>query len=88
MDLDREQRTSPISEQEPSPENLQARLDRLQELVCLLLAKNHTLRMALIAAGAGEPFDDPLSTTPQIFSSSAIPWPKQTQTGAIHCPWR
>lgn len=42
------QRRDPLSNgQEPSVEDWQARVDRLQEIVCLLLTKNQTMRTAL-----------------------------------------
>ncbi len=51
-------RTSPNKVQEATPEDLQTRVDRLQELVCLLLAKNEKIRMALMVANTGESLND------------------------------
>lgn len=49
MDTDNQHRTSPSDDQAPSAENCQAIIDRLQEVVCILLIKNETMRMTLSA---------------------------------------
>jgi hypothetical protein len=48
MDSKKQHRDPPPSGQEPSSEDWQARVDRLQEVVCILLMKNQTMRMALL----------------------------------------
>jgi hypothetical protein len=41
-------RDFPPSGHESSVEDLQARVDRLQEVICILLMKNQTMRTALL----------------------------------------
>jgi hypothetical protein len=52
MDTGKHRRDPLTNEQELSAEDWQARVDRLQEVVCLLLIKNQTMRMALLAGKA------------------------------------
>lgn len=47
MDSETQHRDPPPSGQELSVEDWQAIVDRLQELVCMLLMKNQTMRTAL-----------------------------------------
>jgi hypothetical protein len=47
MDSETQHRESPPSGQESSVEDWQATIERLQELVCMLLMKNQTMRTAL-----------------------------------------
>lgn len=47
MDSETNHRDPPPSGQESSIEEWQAKVDRLQELVCILLMKNQTMRTAL-----------------------------------------
>jgi hypothetical protein len=47
MDTVNQRRDPLFNEQVPSAEDWQARVDRLQEVVSLLLMKNQTMRMAL-----------------------------------------
>ena len=48
MECDRQYRDPlPPNEQEPSAEDWKATIDRLQELVCVLLLKNESMRIAL-----------------------------------------
>jgi hypothetical protein len=49
METERQSRDPAGSEQEMPEKDWQAKVERLQECVCLLLEKNQTLRMALIA---------------------------------------
>jgi hypothetical protein len=48
MDSETNHRDHPPNEQESSIEDWQAKVDRLQELVCILLMKNQTMRTALL----------------------------------------
>ena len=48
MDSETNHRDPPPSGQESSVEDWQATVDRLQELVCMLLMKNQTMRTALL----------------------------------------
>lgn len=43
--MDPEHMDYPNATREPSEDNWQATIDRLQEIVCMLLIKNQTLRM-------------------------------------------
>ena len=47
MDSETQHRDSLPRGQQPSVEDWQATIDRLQELVCMLLMKNQTMRTAL-----------------------------------------
>jgi len=47
MDIEKQRRDPQIDDQEPSTEIWQAKVDCLEEIVCFLLLKNQTLRMAL-----------------------------------------
>lgn len=47
MDSESQHRDPPPSGQEPSVEDWRATVDRLQELVCMLLMKNQTMRTTL-----------------------------------------
>ena len=67
-------RTSPNKIHEAAPEDLQAKVDRLQELVCLLLAKNEKIRMALMVANSGESFDDWLCSASHLDRLFASEW--------------
>ena len=49
METKRQSRDPAASEQEMSEKEWQAKAERLQAWVCLLLEKNQTLRMALVA---------------------------------------
>jgi hypothetical protein len=49
MDTERQSRDPAVSEQEMPEREWQAKAERLQVCVCLLLEKNQTLRMALVA---------------------------------------
>jgi hypothetical protein len=48
MDSETNHRDPPPSGQESSVEDWQAKVDRLQELICILLMKNQTMRTALL----------------------------------------
>jgi hypothetical protein len=48
MDSETNHRDPPPGGQESSVEEWQAKVDRLQELVCILLMKNQTMRAALL----------------------------------------
>jgi hypothetical protein len=54
MDTGKQPRDSLSNEQEFSAEDWQARVDCLQEVVCLLLTKNQRMRMALSAERPSE----------------------------------
>lgn len=58
LDMDADKKLKePLGRQEGCPvEDWKAREDRLQEIVCLLLAKNETLRLALSAERAGKQY--------------------------------
>ena len=56
MDTERQPRDLLKNDQEPSAEYWQAKVERLQEVVCFLLMKNQTMRMALSAEKATDPF--------------------------------
>jgi len=47
MDSETNHRDFPPSRQESSVEDWQAKVDRLQEVICILLMKNQTMRTAL-----------------------------------------
>jgi hypothetical protein len=47
MDAETQHRISGSNEQAPSAEDWQATIDRLREVVCILLMKNETMRMTL-----------------------------------------
>ena len=49
MDSETSHRDAPPSGHEYSVEEWQAKVDCLQELVCILLTKNQTMRMALLS---------------------------------------
>jgi hypothetical protein len=49
MEIERQSRDPAVSEQEMPEKERQAKAERLQACVCLLLEKNQTLRMALVA---------------------------------------
>jgi hypothetical protein len=52
MDTEKQPGNLLNNDQEPSAEYWQARVERLQETVCFLLAKNQAMRMALAAEKA------------------------------------
>jgi hypothetical protein len=58
MDTERQPRDLLKNDQEPSAEYWQAKVERLQEVVCFLLMKNQTMRMALSAEKATDPFSE------------------------------
>ena len=58
MDTERQPRDLLTNDQEPSAEYWQAKVERLQEVVCFLLMKNQTMRMALSAEKATDPFSE------------------------------
>ena len=76
-------RTSPNKDQDAAPEDLQTKVDRLQELVCLLLAKNEKIRMALMVANTGESFDDWLCSASYLTSLSTSGWDVSTRTDSL-----
>ena len=76
-------RTSPNRVQEATPEDLQAKVDRLQELVCLLLAKNEKIRMALMVANTGESFDDWLCSASHLNSLCTSGWDVPARTDGL-----
>jgi len=49
MAYEKQPQVDPTIEQEPLPEDWQAKVQGLQEAVCLLLIKNQEMRMALSA---------------------------------------
>jgi hypothetical protein len=49
MDTEKQPRDLLTNDQESSAEYWQAKVERLQEVVCFLLMKNQTMRMALSA---------------------------------------
>ena len=53
METARQSRDPAVSKQEKPENDWEAKVERLQECVSLLLLKNQTLRMALVAAKAG-----------------------------------
>jgi len=55
MDTEKQPRDLLTNDQEPLPEYWQAKVERLQEIVCFLLMKNQTMRMAFSAEKATEP---------------------------------
>ena len=79
-------RTSPYRVQEAVPEDLQARVDRLQELVCLLLAKNEKMRIALRVANAGEPLNEWLCNTPYLDSFCTSKWDASARSDSLPKP--
>ncbi len=58
MDTERQPRDLLTNDQEPSAEYWQAKVERLQEVVCFLLIKNQTMRVALSAEKATDPFSE------------------------------
>lgn len=58
MDTEKQPRDLLTNDQQPSPEYLRAKVERLQEVVCFLLIKNQTMRMALSVEKATEPFSE------------------------------
>jgi hypothetical protein len=56
MDSEKQPRDLLTKDPEPSAEYWQAKVERLQEVVCFLLMKNQTLRMGLSAEITTEPF--------------------------------
>jgi hypothetical protein len=48
MDTETNRRDPPPGERESSVEDWQAKVDRLQELICMLTLKNQTMRTALL----------------------------------------
>jgi len=48
MDSETNHRDFPLSGHEPSVEDWQAKVDRLHELICILLIKNQTMRTAML----------------------------------------
>jgi hypothetical protein len=76
-------RTSPNGVQEAAPEDLQAKVHMLQELVCLLLAKNEKIRMALLVANTGESFDDWLCSASHFNSLCTSAWDVPARTDSL-----
>jgi hypothetical protein len=58
MDTERQSRDLLANHQESSAEDWQARVERLQEVVCLLLMKNQTMRMRLSDERAARQFSN------------------------------
>jgi hypothetical protein len=56
METERRRRDPLGDEQGPSTEDWQARVDRLQEVVCVLLIKNQAMRMCMPTEPASEQF--------------------------------
>lgn len=54
MDTENQDRQSRINERQPSEEDWQARIERLQEVVRILLIKNQAMRMGLPAESTNE----------------------------------
>ena len=54
MDSERSWKEPLDQEEKPGDEDWKARADRLQEIVCALLAKNERMRLALSAQEAGK----------------------------------
>ena len=48
MDSETNHRDPPPNRQESSIEDWQAKVDRLQELICILLMKNQTMRTVML----------------------------------------
>ena len=58
MDTEQQPRDLLTNDQEPSAEYWQTKVERLEEAVCFLLMKNQTMRMALSAEKATDPFSE------------------------------
>jgi hypothetical protein len=63
-------RQDPVEEQQPFAEDWQAKVERLQEAVCVLLMKNQTMRMSLLARSFAE---EPASGRPDRSSHASVP---------------
>jgi hypothetical protein len=74
MDTEKQPRDLLTNDQKPSAEYWQAKVERLQEALCFLLIKNQTLRMALSAEKATEPFSEPVAayTNRDMYSRDAV----------------
>ena len=75
--------TAPNRVQEAAPEDLQARVDRLQQLVCLLLAKNGKIRIPLRVAKTGKSFDDWLCSASYLDSLCTSKWDAPARTDSL-----
>jgi hypothetical protein len=74
MDTEQQPRDLLTNDQEPSAEYWQSKVERLQEALCFLLMKNQTMRMALSAEKATEPFSESVAayTNRDMYSRDAV----------------
>ena len=66
-----ERQEDPHNEEQSYAEDWQAKVDRLQEVVCVLLMKNQTMRMSLLARSFAEEASGGCSERPQ-HSAAAV----------------
>jgi hypothetical protein len=70
MNFERQQ--GPQDEQESHAEDWQAKVERLQEAVCVLLTKNQTMRMSLLALSFREEASSGRADRPQLPAAAAV----------------
>jgi len=58
MDTGSQNRHPLVNDREPSEEDWQARVDRLQEVVRILFFKNQTMRMSLLVETPNQQFSE------------------------------